>query len=234
MYESETSAVSAAQVKALEQAFVTKVFIWMTWGLLITGVVAAVVANYKPLNEAIFGNMGVFWGLAIGELALVWVISAGINRLSAATASGLFIVYSALNGLTLSWIFLVYTQASITSTFFVTAGMFGTMAIFGYVTKKDLSSLGGFLLMALVGLIIASVVNLFLGNAKLYWLITYAGIFIFVGLTAYDMQKIRGMSRFAMEGAEVAQKAAIMGALALYLDFINLFILLLRLMGRRK
>lgn len=234
MYENETSVASAQRSTAVERTFVTKVFAWMTWGLLITAVVAAGVSSYPPLAKQIFATPALFFALLIAELAMVWGISAGINRLSGAAASVLFIVYSALNGLTLSIIFMIYTPASITSTFFVTAGMFGVMAAYGYTTKRDLSGLGSLCFMALIGLILASIVNLFMASSGLYWLITYAGILIFVGLTAYDMQKIRMMGSAVMDGPELAQKAAIMGALALYLDFINLFLLLLRLLGRRR
>jgi FtsH-binding integral membrane protein len=145
-----------------------------------------------------------------------------------------FVGYSALTGLTLSVIFLVYTAESLATTFFVTAGTFGLMSAYGYVTKRDLTGLGSFLMMGLIGMVLASVVNMFFNNSTVYWITTYIGILIFVGLTAYDTQKIKQMSALGLEGGEMEQKGAIMGALRLYLDFINLFLLLLRLMGNRK
>ncbi len=220
--------------RADPSVFVAKVFGWMTIGLLLTAVVAMWVASTEWLIRSIVTNRGLFLGLILGELGLVVVMSWAINRISPAVATGLFLLYAAVNGLTLSVIFVIYTQASIASTFFVTAGTFGVLAAYGYFTKRDLTSIGNLCLMALIGLIIASVVNFFFASEMLYWIITYAGILIFVGLTAYDAQKIKriGMSLGSDEG--LARKAAIMGALHLYLDFINLFILLLRVLGRRR
>ena len=216
-----------------ERTFVSKVYGWMAFALVVTGGVAWVTIS-TPLGKIVWGNPLLFYGALIGELLLVIGLSAAINKMSAATATGVFVLYSALNGLTLSVVFLVFTAESIASTFFVTAGTFGAMSLYGYYTKTDLTSIGNLCFMALFGVIIASVVNLFLANSALYWITTYVGIAVFVGLTAYDTQKIKRMGLAGIEEGDAAQKGAIMGALALYLDFINLFLLLLRLFGRRR
>jgi len=223
-----------SHVEASEKTFIQRVYGWMAAGLALTGVIAWVVANDVDLVRAIVLNRAVFYGLLLFELGLVMVLSWAIGRLSVGIATSMFLLYAAVNGMTLSVIFLAYTQESIATTFFVTAGMFGAMCVFGMVTKRDLTSLGSFLFMALIGLILASVVNLFLASTALYWVTTYAGILIFVGLTAYDAQKIKNMHAASIEGSDEAKKGAILGALALYLDFINLFLLLLRLLGRRR
>lgn len=216
-----------------QQEFITKVYGWMSVALVITGIVAYLTATSPAILQFIFGIPYMFMGLLIGEVLLVIGLTSMINKMSAATATFIFVLYSVINGLTLSVIFLVYTQGSISLTFFVTAITFGTMSAYGYFTKKDLTTWGNLLMMALVGLVIASVVNLFMKNEILYWVTTYAGILIFVGLTAYDTQKIKNMNMAGVDG-ETSRKGAIMGALTLYLDFINLFLLLLRLFGRRK
>lgn len=221
-----------AQVQAATHAFVQRVFLWMTGGLAITGAIAGWMAA-SPLVVERFVKSGAFVGCLIGELVLVLILSWAINRLSATVASAMYVLFAVVNGLTLSIIFLWYTSASIAATFFVTAGTFGAMSVYGYVTKRDLTGLGSLMFMLLIGLIIASVVNLFVASTALYWIVTYAGIVIFVGLTAYDAQKIKRMAALGLTG-EVGQKAAVMGALALYLDFINLFLFLLRLFGRRR
>jgi len=180
-------------------------------------------------------NSLLFYGLIIAEFALVIYLSARISKMSASTATLAFIIYSVLNGLTFSVILLGFTGASISSAFFTTSGMFAFMSIYGYSTKKDLSSWGSFFMMGLVGIIVASVINIFLGSSTIYWLVTYLGVFIFVGLTAYDTQKIKKMSSMISTdngSTELEQKGAIMGALTLYLDFINLFLMLLRIFGR--
>ncbi len=211
----------------------TRTYGWMCLALAITAGVAFITAATPAVREVVY-QPGVLIVLLIAELALVWGVSAAISRLSAGAATALFVLYAALNGLTLSIIFLVYTSASIVSTFLVTAGTFGAMAAYGHFTKKDLTSLGNLCFMALIGIIIASIVNLFVASSAFYWFLTYACILVFVGLTAYDAQKIKQMAYAADgESAEVLQKGAVMGALALYLDFINLFLLLLRLLGRR-
>jgi FtsH-binding integral membrane protein len=221
-------------VAAAQGDFIRRVFNWMGLGLALTALVALYTTSNPRLLSLIFGNSLVFFGLIIGELALVVVLSAAINRLQASTATLLFFLYSALNGLTLSIIFLAYTRASITSTFFVTAGTFGVTSFYGYTTKRDLTSWGSFFFMGLIGIIIASVVNIFLGSPMIYWVVTYAGVLIFVGLAAYDTQKLKEMALAGFADEETARKSAVMGALALYLDFINLFLMLLRIFGSRR
>lgn len=212
-----------------------KVYVWMTLALVITGFVAYGVASSPGIITALVSNKLLFWGLFIAELALVWTVSARINRLSLTTATLLFILYSALNGATLSLILLVYTMQSIASVFFITAGTFSVMAAIGYFTKADLSSLGKILMMALIGLIIATVVNAFLLKSGGFSLIlSYVGVLIFVGLTAYDTQKIKQMLIMADDVNEETQKIALLGSLSLYLDFINLFLYLLRIFGNSR
>ncbi len=223
---------------SMSQAFpvlMRKVYVWMTLALVITGVTAYGVANSPGVISAIYSNQAVMWGLIIAELALVIGISAAINKLSLTTATLLFVLYSAVNGVVLSSIFLIYTASSIASVFFITAGTFAVMAFIGYTTKTDLTSLGKILLMALIGLIIASLVNVFFVKSTGFDLIiSYVGVLIFVGLTAYDSQKIKQMLLMAPDAGEGAQKLALLGALSLYLDFINLFIYLLRILGKRE
>lgn len=211
-----------------------KVFVWMTLALVITGLTAYGVATSPALQAVVLGNSAMLIGLCIAELALVVVISGAINRLSLATATLLFILYSVINGATLSVIFLAYAPSVIAKTFFITAGTFGIMALVGYTTKTDLSSYGKLLFMALIGLIIAIVVNMFLGSSMLELIISGVGVVIFVGLVAYDTQKIKQMMLMAPDGGESMQKLAVLGALSLYLDFINLFLYLLRFFGNSK
>ena len=210
--------------------FLAKVFNWMAIGLFLTAVSAFVVASSPALQQIIYPIHIV---LALAELGLVFFLSARIQKISAQTATGLFIAFSVLNGLTLSAILLIYTMTSIASTFVITAGMFGSMAIYGMVTKKDLSGMGSFLMMGLFGIIIASVVNIFLGSSMMSWVISGIGVVVFTGLTAYDVQKIKKMGEEGImsQGDEAIRKGSIMGALALYLDFINLFLMLLRFFG---
>lgn len=210
------------------------VYMWMTLALGITGIVALYVSQNTMLMQSIFSNSIMFWGLMIAEFVLVMIISARIHRMAFSTALILFMVYSLINGLTLSVIFVIYTKASVATTFFVTAGTFGVMSLIGFFTKKDLSKFGGILFMLLIGLVIATVVNIFWANDSLYWIITYAGVLIFVGLTVYDTNKIKRMLEMCPEENEMTQKIALLGALTLYLDFINLFLYLLRLLGDRK
>lgn len=212
-----------------------KVYLWMAMALVITGVTSYGVASSPGLMQAILTNNALLWVLIIAEFGLVFAISAAINKLSLTTATLLFVLYSVINGATLSVIFLVYTMESIASVFFITAGTFGVMAFIGYTTKKDLTSLGKMLFMALIGLIIATLVNVFFIQSSGFSLIvSYVGVLIFVGLTAYDSQKIKQMLLPAPDAGESAQKLALLGALTLYLDFINLFIYLLRIFGDRK
>ncbi|MGA2400638.1 MAG: Bax inhibitor-1/YccA family protein [Syntrophobacteraceae bacterium] len=217
----------------VQNEFVRRVYNWMALGLAVTAITALFAVN-SGLVFSLLGNPMIMLLLIVGELGLVIALSAAIGRFQSSTALFMFFAYSFLNGLTLSTIFLVYTKASIANTFFITAGTFAVMSIYGYTTKSDLTSLGSFLMMALFGLIIASVVNFFFRSPAFYWLITYAGIAIFVGLTAYDAQQIKEMAYAGFAGSEEERKGAIIGALRLYLDFINLFLLFLRLFGRRS
>ena len=211
-----------------------KVFVWMALALVITGVTAYGVATTPSLLIAIVTNKALFWGLIIAELALVFADSGAINRLSLATATLLFVLYSVVNGATLSVIFLAYSMPAIIQTFFITAGTFGVMALVGYTTKTDLTSLGKLLFMALIGLVIATVVNMFVSSTGFDYILSYVGVLIFVGLTAYDTQKIKQMCMQAPDAGEHMQKLALLGALSLYLDFINLFLYLLRIFGNNK
>jgi len=211
-----------------------KVYVWMSLALAITGFTAYGVATSPGIMQAIYTNQILFWGLIIAEFALVIGVSAAINKLSLTTATLMFILYSVINGALLSYIFILYTASSISTVFFITAGTFAAMAIVGYTTKTDLSSLGKILLMALIGLIIATVVNIFVKSSGFDMIISYVGVLIFVGLTAYDSQKIKQMLLQAPDAGEGAQKIALLGALSLYLDFINLFIYLLRIFGKRE
>lgn len=214
-------------------ALMRKVYVWMTLALVLTGITAYGVAHSPNLLAFIYGNRFVMWGLIIGELALVFGVTAAINKLSLTSATLLFILYSILNGATLSSIFIVYSPVIITKVFFITAGMFGAMAAIGYFTKTDLSSLGKVLFMALIGIIIATLVNVFLVKSSgMDLIISYLGVVIFSGLTAWDSQKIKQMLIMCDDMSEGAQKMALMGALSLYLDFINLFLYLLRIFGR--
>ena len=211
-----------------------KVYVWMTLALALTGFTAYGVATSPGIITALYSNSVLLWGLVIAEFAIVFGVSADINRLSLTTATLLFVLYSVSNGALFSSIFLVYTMSSIASVFFITAGTFGVMALVGYTTKKDLSSMGKILFMALIGIIIATIVNIFLKSSGLEMIVSYLGVLIFVGLTAYDTQKIKNMLLMAPDAGEAAQKMALLGALTLYLDFINLFIYLLRIFGRRE
>ncbi len=215
-------------------ALMRKVYLWMTMAMVITGISSYGVATSPALLNMIYGNQIFFWGLVIAELALVFGIGGMLNRISLFTATMMFILYSVINGALMSSIFLLYTAGSIGQVFFITAGTFGAMAVVGYTTKKDLSSMGRLLMMALIGVIIATVVNIFVGSTGLQTIISYVGVLIFVGLTAYDSQKIKQMLYMQNADDEGAQKLALIGALTLYLDFINLFLYLLRILGRRS
>jgi len=221
---------SMGNVIAKQNALIRQVYAWMGAGLIITAFMALVTLSSPVIFNAIAGNRLVFYGLIIGELALVFTLSGAINRLSATTATLLFVAYSALNGVTLSVVALVYTANSIASTFVITAGMFGAMSIYGYATKRDLTSWGSFLFMGLIGVVIASVVNIFVASSTVSWVISGIGVIVFTGLTAYDTWKIKAMAAQGTEG----RKPAILGALTLYLDFINLFLMLLRFTGNRR
>lgn len=221
----------------VSQAFpvlMRKVYVWMSLALAITGFTAYGVATSPGLMQAIYANQFFFWGLIIAEFALVIGVSAAIDRLSLATATLMFILYSVINGALLSYIFIVYTASSVSTAFFITAGTFAAMALYGYTTKTDLTSWGKLLLMALIGLIIATLVNVFVKSSMFDLILSYVGVLIFVGLTAYDSQKIKQMLLEAPDAGEAAQKVALLGALSLYLDFINLFLYLLRIFGKRE
>ncbi|MBU3857451.1 Bax inhibitor-1/YccA family protein [Bacteroides gallinaceum] len=221
--------------RTAQTALFRSVYVWMTLALAITGFVALYVAKSYTLINAMAQNSMMFWILLIAEVGLVMFLSARIHRISFTTATILFILYSVLNGVTMSVLFMVYTMSSIATTFFVTAGTFGATALYGYVTKKDLTRIGSLCIMGVIGLIIASLVNLFLQNSMMDLIISYIGVLLFVGLTAYDSQKIKQLlSGDDVEVNETTQKIALMGSLTLYLDFINLFIYLLRILGDRK
>jgi FtsH-binding integral membrane protein len=225
---------TAIATATVADGFLAKVYGWMTAGLALTALASMFTLSSEALLQLIFGNRMVFYGLIIAELGLVVALSAAINRISAATATLLFLVYSALNGVTFAAIFLIYTQSSIASTFFVASGTFAAMSCYGYLTKRDLTGWGSFLFMGLIGIIIASLVNIFLHSEMIYWITSYIGVFVFVGLTAYDTQKIKQIGQAGFADAEQQKKSAILGALRLYLDFINLFLMLLRVMGNRR
>ena len=217
-----------------QRIFLVKVYGWMTAALMITAATAMYTVSNKAMLAAIFGGRWTFVGL-LAQLALVIILNRAASRLPFIAVAVMFGLYSAMTGLTFSVIFLVYTSESITSTFLITAGTFGAMSAYGYVTKSDLTHWGNFLLMALIGLIIASVVNLFWASSTLYWITTFAGVLIFVGLTAYDTQKIKNLGVSDDQSyTDAGKKLAVLGGLTLYLDFINLFLYLLRLFGRRK
>ena len=224
--------MTMSQVKAdASSIFLAKVFNWMALGLGTTGIIAYF--TFSTGLAITIASSALIYILFIGELGLVLFLTARIHKMQAGTASSMFMLYSVLNGLTLSVIFLRYTGSSIAATFFITAGMFGAMAIYGLVTKRDLSGFGSFLFMGVIGIVIASVVNIFLNSPVLYWTISMIGVLVFTGLTAYDVQKIKKMGEdgIMQQGEAAITKGSIMGALALYLDFINLFLMLLRFFG---
>jgi uncharacterized protein len=225
------------------RAYMIRVYNYMTAGVALTGLVAwfafsaAVEQTGAGLQLTSFGHLlfhsPLMWVLVLAPLGLVMMLSFGINRLAASTALTLFFVYAGLLGLSLASIFLVYTGASITRVFFISAATFGAMSLYGYTTKRDLTAVGSFMFMGLIGIIIASLVNIFLHSSALYWAISVIGVLIFVGLTAYDTQNIKEMYS-PMDDGTIAGRKAVMGALRLYLDFINLFLMLLRLFGDRR
>ncbi len=232
----QASLSTSERTQVLVNGFVRSVYNWMAGGLALTGFVALYVSTSKTILDLIFGNPFVFFFLILIELGLVFAISGMVARMSAGTATSLFILYAGLNGVTLSFIFLLYTRTSIVSTFFICAGTFVACSIYGWVTKKDLTSWGGFLTMGLIGIIIASLVNMFIRSSAMSMVISYIGVFVFVGLTAYDTQKLKNMALSQPAGLDgaVVRKGAILGALSLYLDFINLFLMLLRIFGQSR
>ena len=229
-----TGNLTLDQIQAESQRYMVKVYGWMCLALFITGLMAMYTASSEFLVSIIFENQFVFIGLLLLELVVVGTLAGLVQKMSASTATLIFIGYSLLNGLTLSVIFFVYTTESIASTFFISAGTFAVMSIYGYTTKSDLSKWGNILFMGLVGIVIASLANIFMQSSTLYWITTYVGVLVFVGLTAYDTQKIKESAVIGTNDTEEESKAAVIGALKLYLDFINLFLMLLRIFGRRK
>jgi len=221
---------TADQIIIAQNSLIRRVYAWMGGGLLVTALLAMVTLSSPALLNAVFGNRLVFYGLILGELGLVIAISGAIDRLSASAASLLFILYAAMNGVTMSVIFAMYTAESIASTFIITAATFGAMSAYGFVTKRDLTGWGSFLFMGLIGVVIASLVNLFTRSSAASWIISALGVIVFTGLAAYDTWKIKAMAAAGADG----RKPAILGALTLYLDFINLFLMLLRLLGNRR
>ena len=229
-----TSTISIERKKSAQLSVFKKVYIWMSLALCITGLTALIIANNNDIMYSLMQDEAIFWIIMIAEIALVMVIASRIGKMSLTTATILFILYSILNGVSMSLIFIIYTETSIAATFFVTAGTFAAISLYGYITKKDLSSWGSILIMGLIGIVIASVVNMFMASETLYWIISYAGVLVFVGLTAYDTQQIKkALLDPNLEVDENLIKLALFGALKLYLDFINLFLHLLRIIGGR-
>jgi uncharacterized protein len=218
----------------LDRSFLNSVYMWMTAGLLLSGFISMLVAVSPGLLNPLLENSALRWGLIIAQFGAVIFLMARIEKMSVMTARLTFLAYSALTGYTLSTIFLIYTQASLFSTFVVAGGTFGITGAYGYLTKRDLSGLGGMLRMALIGFVLASIANIFIASSGLYWITTYIGVLVFVGLTAYDTQQLKKLGQSQLAAGESGQKLAIIGALKLYLDFINLFLLMLRLMGNRR
>ncbi|MBT5551519.1 MAG: Bax inhibitor-1/YccA family protein [Nitrospina sp.] len=234
MMQSSPRTMSIDAIAAEQQRFMVRVYNWMTAGLAITGFMAFYISGSETMMNIIFGNPIMPIVLIVAQIGLVFWLASRVMQMSVSQATGVFMLYAGLTGVTFSAIFMTYTASSITSTFMVTAGTFGAMSLYGYTTKKDLTSWGSFLFMGLIGIIIASVVNIFMQSSMMHMIITYAGVLIFVGLTAYDTQKIKEMNILGNEGTDEDTKEAIRGALTLYLDFINLFLMLLRLMGDRR
>jgi len=225
---------SPQQIEEETRRFFQKVYAWMFLGLLVSGVIAFWSATSPQMTALILFNKWIFYGLLIFQLLLVIGLVSFVKKISANAAIAMFLLYSFTTGLTLSVIFFVFTLGSIGQVFIITAGMFGAMSLYGYTTKKDLTGMGQMLIMALFGLIIASLVNIFMRNSMFDFIISLFGVVIFTGLTAYDTQKIKKENIIGNEGTEEDTKESIMGALRLYLDFINLFLHLLRLLGKRK
>ena len=220
------------QTEVRQRSVISQAYIWMMVGLAVTGLVSLLTVTSPFMLSLIYNPPIVFFGLLVVEIILVIVLAAAIMRLPTGVATTLFIVYAALNGVTLSGIFYAYSLPSLATTFFITAGTFGIMGIYGYTTKRDLTRIGNLALMALLGVILATVVNFFLQNPIVYWITTYLGVLIFVALIAYDTQKLKRMN--AAAGGDSARRLSILGALMLYLDFINLFLFLLRIFGRQR
>lgn len=225
--------ISLEEQAKLERSFLTRTFLWMSLGLVITAVVAAVTANSETLLRLIYGNPWVMWGLLIAQFAVVITLTVAVNKLAPMIATLIFFGYAALTGLTFSSILLVYTASSVASTFVVTAGMFGVLVIIGMTTKMDLTGIGTLAFIGLLGIILMSLVNFFLQSETLYWIISIAGVIVFVVLIARDAQRLKQMATQLDPNSDQASRSSILGALSLYLNFINLFLFLLRILGRR-
>lgn len=230
----DTRPIITTQDQASESSFIAKVYMWMALGLCASAAGAFWLLSQPVLLKAIFSNSFFLIGIIVAEVALVIWLSAAAMRMSATLAATLFITYSVLNGVTLASVLLIYTGASVVSTFAITAGTFLFFSLYGSTTKKDLTGIGSLAMMGLVGMIIASIVNMFLKNSMLGWICTFVGIAVFLGLIAYDTQKLKAMHAQSFDNADMKKKLAILGALMLYLDFINLFLLLLRLFGKQR
>jgi len=234
IYNSRVIQVIPEELKASQAKFISKVYGWMSLALVVTGLIAYFISEIPGIMNVIATNQPLFFFLIIAEIGLVVWLSARITKMNVVTAISAFMVYSILNGITLSLIFLIYTSSSIALTFFITAGTFAVMSAYGYFTKSDLTRIGKIFTMLLVGIIIASLVNIFMRSPAIYWLITYLGVAVFVGLIAYDTQKIKNYFLDIEGNDKLINKVAIIGALTLYLDFINLFLFLLRLFGGER
>ena len=234
MFERPTEVITSSRSE-VTNAFMRGVYLWMCIGLAVTAAFAYGTLAVPALRGFVFSSQYTFYGLLIGEVLLVVALSAAIHKLSSFAATGMFILYSVLNGMTLSVLLLVYTQQSVFTAFLTTAGMFGAMSVYGLVTKRDLTGMGSFMRMGLFGIIIAMIINMFVGSSVLDLGISILGVFIFLGLTAFDTQALRNMGESApMDDALAIRRGTIIGALKLYLDFINIFIMLLRIFGDRR
>ena len=231
------SAETLQETRAHEIAhsFMSQVYVWMSFGLAVTGGLAWYAVNSPGLLRTLFGGgMAPFFIIVVIQLGIVFYLSSRVMKLSPTVASGLFVLYAALNGVIFAPLFMIYTSESIASTFFVTAGTFGAMSLYGYTTKRDLSNLRGFLMMGLIGIIIATLANIWLRNQTVMWVVTYIAVIVFVLLTAYDTQRIKRMAYELDQNEDLRSSVAVLGALSLYLNFINLFIHLLRIFGRER
>jgi len=232
-FKVQTTSPTASAITLEKASFFPRVYGWMALGLLMSAVASFALLSSPAAMKFVFGSKVIFFGLILGELGLVFYLSSRVMSMSPAAAKGAFLVFAGLNGVTLASIFLLYTAGSIASTFVVSAATFGAMSAYGMATKRDLTGFGSFVVMGLFGVVIASVVNLFLKSEAVYWVTTYIGVLVFVGLSAYDTWKLKRMAE-TPEYGEALANLAILGALTLYLDFVNLFLMLLRLLGRRR
>lgn len=232
-FKVQTTSPTASAITLEKASFFPRVYGWMALGLLVSAVASFALLSSPAAMKFVFGSKVIFFGLILGELGLVFYLSSRVMSMSPAAAKGAFLVFAGLNGVTLASIFLLYTAGSIASTFVVSAATFGAMSAYGMATKRDLTGFGSFVVMGLFGVVIASVVNLFLKSEAVYWVTTYIGVLVFVGLSAYDTWKLKRMAE-TMGHGEALANLSILGALILYLDFVNLFLMLLRLLGKRR